>query len=167
MASCAICGSFILAGGIVADGLRFCSDQCQQKHSFTAVMQHIPMDVLAREVVAVHRGHCPKCKGKGPVDVHMGYTVWSAVHLTCWKKVPHLCCRACGVKGQLSNAAFSFFLGWWGVLGIFITPLQVLRNFVSMARPPKPLRPSRQLQDLICVMVANQLATGQLSTGPD
>lgn len=121
-------------------------------------MQQIPASELAQQIVAIHRGECPKCHGRGPVDVHMCHQVWSALVLTSWKSVPQLSCRSCGIKSQLGYTAFSLAFGWWGIpWGIFATPVQVIRNVASMLCAPDPSRPSRHLQDLVCLMMAQHL----------
>jgi hypothetical protein len=150
MAKCGYCGSMILFGGVTAGGRRFCNAQCAQSGQWLQVAAQIPADVVEKQVWEVHQGLCPVCKGRGPVDIHMGYQVWSALVLTSWKNTQRLSCRSCGIKHQLSNLAFSLVAGWWGFpLGLIMTPVQIFRNIAGMVGGPDPMKPSDKLESVV------------------
>ena len=140
MAKCAYCGTTIIFGGSRQGDLRFCNNECRNAGTLLNVSQQLPADIVREQMWAFHQGNCPKCGGRGPVDVHMSYRVWSALVVTSWSSRPHLSCRSCGVKSQLEDAAFSLVLGWWGFpWGLIATPIQVGRNLYAMSRGPTRL----------------------------
>ena len=156
MARCDACGSTILFGGSRHGDLRYCNDKCLQRGLLIANSQLIPQEVVQRRVWEVHQGNCPKCQGRGPVDVHNSYKVWSMVLLTTWQTEPQLSCRACGVKSQAGNLLFSLVLGWWGFpWGLIMTPVQVTRNLLGMFRSPDPLKPSPSLEKIVRMSLAS------------
>jgi DNA-directed RNA polymerase subunit RPC12/RpoP len=158
MASCDYCGSRILFGGVKADQGRFCNDRCYTAGALIQVSQSIPEATIQQAVWEVHQGACPKCGGRGPVDVHTSYRVWSALLLTQWSSHPEVSCRSCGVKAQLGNTAFSAILGWWGFpWGLIFTPVQVFRNLYALASPPDTTQPSALLDKHVRLNIAAQM----------
>ena len=155
MAKCDYCGSSILFGGARTGDLRFCNHRCQQAGQLIAVSNQVPPDVVQARVWAVHQGLCPKCQGKGPVDVHTAHQVWSALLLTSWKSEPQVSCRACGIKRQATGLVFSLVAGWWGFpWGLIMTPVQVVRNVSGMLSGPDPQKPSAQLERIVRLSMA-------------
>lgn len=146
MASCATCGSTILFGATKVGALQFCNAGCQSKghlHILAAQVSDYEAYGFARRI---HAGPCPKCAGPGPVDNHMSYRVWSAFIVTQWQSRSHITCRACGIKAQLGDIGYSALLGWWGFpWGILMTPVQIIRTFIGIAKPPKQSEPSAKL----------------------
>jgi hypothetical protein len=158
MAACNYCGSNIIFGGARDGNLRFCNARCQQAGAFLAISNKIPETQVQESVWKLHQGACPKCGGSGPVDVHQGFRVWSALFLTRWSNSQQLSCRSCGAKKQMADAAFSLVLGWWGFpWGMILTPIQVGRNLMSVARPPEASKPSPQLEKALRIAMAKQL----------
>ena len=161
MAQCDYCHSMILFGGVIDGGLRFCNQTCHSNGLHLLLVDKLPADVVEHHVNLVHQGNCPKCGGPGPVDVHTTHTVWSALVLTSWKSTPEVSCQGCGTKSMLLATASSMILGWWGFpWGLIVTPVQVGRNLYGLASSPDPLTPSPQLQKLIKLHLASQLASG-------
>ena len=115
MAKCAYCGTTILFGGKRDGDLRFCNQKCFQKSDVVRFAQRLPDDVVQKEAATVHQGTCPRCQGPGPVDVHVSYRVWSAIHVTQWSSRPQISCRSCGVKSKVRDMLYCLALGWWGV----------------------------------------------------
>jgi hypothetical protein len=152
----------VLFGGKQQEQMRFCNDRCLQQGTLLAISRQVPDDLVRQSVGAVHRGLCPQCNGSGPVDVHVSHRVWSALLLTSWVSRPQVSCRACGVKRQLGDAAFSLVLGWWGLpWGLIMTPVQVGRNLVGLVTAPDPSKPSAQLEKLVRLNIAAQAAARQ------
>ncbi len=112
MAKCAYCGTTIIFGGISDNDLRFCNQECHQKGYALILSRELPQDVVNQQVKEIHQGLCPKCQGKGPVDVHLSYQVYSLLLFTSWSSKPNICCRGCGIKRQIGGAIFSLLLGW-------------------------------------------------------
>jgi len=159
VAKCDFCGTTIIIGGKRDGNFRFCNDRCREKGYVLSLAKHVPRDVLDRNMEDVFRGSCPRCRGLGPVDVHMIHRVWSALVLTSWSSTPQVCCRSCATKSQIGGIFYSLFLGWWGFpWGIVLTPVQIVRNLVGLVRGPDPARPSEGLRKLILVSLGEQLA---------
>jgi hypothetical protein len=162
MAKCAYCGTTILFGGKKDGDLRFCNETCCEKGVAVRIARRLPEDEVQKRAAVVHQGNCPKCGGPGPVDVHVSYRVWSAVHLTSWQSRPQVSCRSCGVKHLLGDTAFSFLLGWWGFpFGLIVTPIQLFRNIVGLASSPDPTLPSEALASLVRADLAAQVVRQQ------
>jgi len=154
MAKCAKCGATILFGGERDGDRRYCRAECLQNRLIADASKHLPEDVLERQVEAVHQGPCPNCGGPGPVDVHTSHRVLSFLVATSWSSRPQLCCRRCGVKAKLADAAYCAALGWWGVpWGLLATPIQIGRNFIGMATRPDPNAPSADLRRHVKLMI--------------
>ena len=146
MATCAYCGETIVFGGVKASGLRFCNATCQGKARTLAAAAPMPDDAVAELARQIHSGPCPRCRGPGPVNVHVAYWVWSALAFTRWGNQQQVSCRRCAVKAQSGRLALSAAFGWWGFpYGILITPVQVGRTAMAIAAPPKPEQPSTRL----------------------
>jgi DNA-directed RNA polymerase subunit RPC12/RpoP len=155
MAKCDYCGSTIIFGGKRDANGRFCNQKCQARGGLLAVSRQLPEPGVQEQVWKAHQGLCPKCKGAGPVDVHVGHKVWSALLLTSWSSTPQISCRSCGLKTQLGNAVFSLVLGWWGFpWGLLLTPIQIGRNLYGIANPPDPSKPSAQFEKIVRMNIA-------------
>lgn len=155
MAKCAYCGTRVFFGGVQNEGLTFCNQECEAEGFVVAVSHQVPSDLVAERVREVHAGTCPRCGGRGPVDVHMTYRVWSAGYITQWSSRPHVACRGCGIRAGLGDTAFSFFLGWWGFpWGFIMTPVQLVRNVVGMIRGPGGESPTPALENLVRLELA-------------
>lgn len=162
MASCSTCSKMILFGGRRLDGLRFCSDDCMAQGHVVVQARAFPDDVVLDSVREVHMGLCPVCGGSGPVDLHTSHEIWSLLLLTSWKSIPRISCRSCGVKRQVSGLFFSLFAGWWGIpWGIFMTPVQIVKNVIGLASPPNPMQPSDGLQTQMRLILAEQVLLGE------
>ncbi len=158
MARCSYCGSSILFGGVSEGKLRFCNANCHRQGYLLALADQIPEDLMAEHLAEVHQGDCPKCGGPGPIDVHTSYSVWSALVLTSWRSNPQVCCRSCGIKAKLGGAVSSGVLGWWGFpWGLFVTPIQVVRNLAGVLSSPNPTVPSAQLENIVRVNLAARI----------
>jgi hypothetical protein len=157
MAKCDFCGSTILLGGKRDGELRFCNDRCREHGALIALAKQVPDELVHQRTWAIHQSRCPRCQGEGPVDVHVSHRVWSALLLTSWSSRPQVCCRACGVKGQARDALFSLALGWWGLpFGLFVTPIQIVRNIAAMLHAPDSSQPSERLERIVRVTLASQ-----------
>jgi len=160
MGRCGYCGTFMLFGGLRDAQSRYCNERCRNAGRLTAASRQVPDDVVRQQVWALHRGPCPQCRGRGPVDVHVSYWVWSAVLLTRWGSAPAISCRSCARKRQLTNLGFSVLFGWWGFpWGLILTPLQIVRNVIGLVRGPDDTQPSRQLAQLARLGMASHAPT--------
>jgi hypothetical protein len=160
MASCANCGTFILFGGKDLNGQKYCSDGCLEKGYLLAMTGDIPHDIVMQQVESLHQGQCPQCHGRGPVDIHTSYRVWSALVLTSWNSPVQISCRSCGIKSQVGSTFFCLFLGWWGFpFGLLMTPVQIIRNIVAMCGGPNPSRPSPELERVVRLLIAQHVAS--------
>ena len=157
MAKCAYCNATILFGGVYREELRFCNENCREHGVLLTVADQVPGEIVEQAVWEVHQGACPRCRGTGPIDVHTSHRIWSAVIFTSWRSTPHVACRRCGMRAQLADGAFSLLFGWWGIpWGLFMTPVQVVRNVVALSRGPDPLKPSDELAKMIRLSIGSQ-----------
>ncbi len=164
MAKCATCNSTILFGAKRHNGLEFCNDKCLRSGVLFPVLNNIPEDVVNEAVRNVHEGACPKCEGRGPVDIHTSHSIWSLFIMTQWKSTPRMLCRSCGIKSQLWEAFTAAIVGWWGVpWGIFGTPIQIARNIGGVIKGPDPLVPSEELKRVIGLNMASNIVQQQRS----
>jgi hypothetical protein len=156
MARCGYCDTTIIFGGLRDNDARYCNERCRNAGSLLTASLKVPEDVVRQQVWALHRGPCPKCKGRGPVDVHVSYWVWSAVVLTRWGSRPMVACRSCARKSQLANIGFSVLFGWWGFpWGLCLTPVQIFRNGMGLVAGPDDGQPSQQLGKLVRLGIAS------------
>jgi hypothetical protein len=161
MASCAYCCSFVFFGGKKQDGLVFCNTNCQERGFLTRIAESIPDDQVESFVQEVHNGPCPNCDGRGPIDLYTSYRVYSALFLTQWYSRPLVCCRSCGVKNAIGSTFYSAILGWWGIpWGLLVTPIQVIRNMISLVSAPDPTRPSPAFKHILRLQLAASLVEG-------
>ena len=162
MAKCETCGTTILFGGVRDGDLRFCNEKCHRDGQWLRVAGQLPPDLVASQVAQVHQGSCPKCRGRGPVDVHNSYKVWSLLILTSWSTQPQVSCRSCGRKSQIGYTFFSLLCGWWGFpWGLIVTPVQLGRNLVALFSGPDPGHPSPQLESIVRRTLAAHVASSQ------
>jgi len=158
MAKCAYCGTTVLFGGKKTDGFTFCNATCLAKGQVMLVAKQVPDEAVSRAAQTIYSGPCPVCKGQsGPIDVHTSHTVTSFILMTSWSSSPRVSCKSCGVKSQLGAMAHSLFLGWWGFpWGILITPVQVVKNVIGMARRGESHAPSTELERMVRLNIASQ-----------
>ncbi len=168
MAKCSYCGSSIIFGGKRDGDLTFCNERCLEKGIVVRFAQRLPDDVVQERVATIHQGNCPRCHGRGPVDVHVSYRVWSAILHTSWSSRPQVSCQSCGVKSRVCDAFFCLFFGWWGFpWGLILTPIQLLRNIGGLLSSPDPSRASDALTSIARVSLATEvIAEQEAGKGP-
>ncbi len=155
MSKCAACGRTILFGGVKDGANRFCNATCQRNAALHQAAAQVPAEQISQQVRTIHSGRCPKCHGPGPVDVHESYRVWSAVLVTQYRTNQTIACRRCGTRARLGDLAISTVAGWWGFpFGLIMTPVQIVRNLVSMAKTPDPRQPSPRLEEVVQLQLA-------------
>ena len=160
MASCSYCDSFILFGGQTDASGRYCNEDCQQAGNLLAISHELPMDRMEGMIREVHQGSCPRCRGRGPVDVHKAHQIWSAIILTSWASKPELSCKSCAVKRQIGATLLSGVVGWWGIpWGLVMTPVQIIRNVIGICGGPSPAKPSELLERMVRIQVAAEAWT--------
>jgi hypothetical protein len=76
-----------------------------------------------RHLNDLHRGKCPICKRRGPVDVHRSYVAWSILFVPFWTRMTEVCCRSCGVKLQVGGIVSSTLFGLWGIPFCWMIPI--------------------------------------------
>ncbi len=157
----------ILFGGKREGELRFCNDKCYQSALLVRLAEKINPAVIQQKIAEVHQGQCPRCQGRGPVDVHKAHRVWSALVMTSWSSSPEISCRGCASRRQLGAILFSGALGWWGFpWGIIFTPVQVIRNVIEMAGGPNAQQPSPLLERAVRMNAAAILAEAMNANRP-
>ena len=162
MKRCKYCDSLIVIGGVGRGKLRYCNAQHERAAYYLERSEAIPASVIDDHVREVHGGQCPRCSGRGPVDVFSSHRVWSALLFTTWSSREHVCCRSCSIRSQLADTLFSLLLGWWGFpWGFIVTPIQITRNLWAIAFPPNYNRPSDKLRKRVSINLAQ--TTGNYS----
>jgi len=155
MKKCMTCGTTILLGGKSDGESHYCSTRCQQQGVLLKHSRQLPAAEVEQKIMSIHQGLCPKCHGSGPVDLHVSHRVWSALYVTSWQSRQQMCCTSCGNRNKLGDAAFSLLLGWWGIpWGLVMTPIQIGKNLVGLARPLDSSRPSLRLENAVRMQMA-------------
>ena len=149
MPRCHSCQSMIVFGGERVHSLHFCNNQCRTKGLQRLAETHLPAELVHEHTLNLHRGECPICQGEGPVDLHQAYWVGSALYFSRFGSTAQVSCRRCARWSQLRYTFQSLGVGWWALPGIFMTPIQVLRNVFAMFSPPHPHHPSPRLQEFV------------------
>lgn len=144
MVHCAFCNSLILLKGKRSGSLIFCNDSCLANGKILLEGQNIPDYVVERTAREIHNGLCPRCGGQGPIDVIKAYHVWTFHFHSSGKVFLQLSCHRCGIKKQIKTSLLCILTGLWGI-GIFIVPIQIIRNIAAMAKAPDMLNPSMDL----------------------
>lgn len=132
-----------------------------QSDLWLAVSQQIPADIVRERVRSVFNGACPKCAGPGPIALHSSHRVVSALFVTSWKTQTALACKTCGNKARIRDGLVSLGLGWWGLVGLVMTPVQIVRNIRSFWFESDANQPSQALENLVRREMAEDLVTGQ------
>ncbi|MEO7135110.1 MAG: hypothetical protein ABI024_12925 [Vicinamibacterales bacterium] len=128
-----------------------------------AVSQQIPADIVGERVRSVFNGACPQCAGPGPIALHTSHRVVSALFVTSWKTHTALACKTCGNKARFRDGLVSLALGWWGLVGLVMTPVQVVRNISSFWFESRANQPSQALENLVRREMAQALVIAQRS----
>lgn len=163
MATCGYCGETIVFGGVKAGDLRFCNGKCLERARVARAAAPVSEEAVEDLARQIHSGPCPRCQGPGPVDVHMAYWVWSALAFTRWGHQQRVSCRGCAARAQAGRLVQSAVLGWWGFpWGLVMTPVQVCRTAMALARPPRREEPSARLRQVArAYLMANPRAKGE------
>lgn len=98
--------------------------------------------IVIAEANRIHAGPCPVCKGPGPVDFYKSHWVQSYVVVTRFGTHAAFSCRPCRNKQWLTDTTTTVAMGWWGMHGLLITPVQLVKNAVDFYAGPTPTRPS-------------------------
>ena len=159
MAICATCGTTLIFGGVKDGKKRYCNQKCYEADEFNRFADKIPDEIVEQVTKKIHDSHCPKCEGSGPVDIHHSYSIYSVIVFTSWKTNENLVCKKCASKQQTVDLIGSLFLGWWGFpLGLIMTPIQLVRNIISLGKNPGAQGPSGNLRQHARLMIAaNQM----------
>lgn len=167
MNNCSYCNSLILFGGRKVGDFVFCNDRCAGQAQALVASRYVPAEVVEEVAKKVHEGECPRCHGRGPVDVHTSHSVWSALLLTSWKSKPVICCRSCGIKNQVFSGFGSAVFGWWGFpWGLVMTPVQIIRNICAVFSPPDAMKPSAALKKHVAVSLGAQMLAAKKTPPP-
>ena len=145
--ACPTCGSSILFGGIRDGKKKYCSKKCYEADEINRVAATIPDEAVEVFSNNLHHGHCPKCNGAGPIDIHKSYSVYSVLIYTKWQTNEHILCKGCASKQQTTDLVGSLLLGWWGFpFGLIVTPIITIMNVAAMFQNPGIKGPSRALK---------------------
>jgi len=154
--ACPTCGTSVLFGGVKVGNKRYCSKKCYEADEINRVAAQIPNEHVEQLANELHSGMCPKCKNRGPVDIHKSHSVYSVIFITKFETRAHLLCKKCATKQQATDLIGSLLLGWWGIpFGILITPIQIIKNVISMCQNPGINGPSDDLKQRARLILAS------------
>ena len=154
--ACPTCGKTVLFGGVKDAKRRYCSKKCYEADEINRVAAQIPNEHVERLAHELRNGICPKCKGHGPIDIHKSHSVYSVIIYTKYETHELLLCKKCATKQQTIDLIASLLLGWWGIpFGLIITPIQIIRNVISMSQNPGINGPSDDLKERARLILAS------------
>jgi len=161
MPSCTNCNRLLVPmEGIQLGEELFCGARCMSSGSVILRANSLPSDVIQGMVQQAHSGPCPVCRlQRGAVDVHYAHKIASFFIFSTWSSAPQISCTHCAIKRQSLALVYCILVGWWGFpWGILGTPVQVVRNIISMVKSgKKPIQPSAQLERFVRIAAALQL----------
>ena len=162
--TCDHCGSSLFPNGFVDQGQRFCSDACLRTLRSLEATANMPAHEILDHAMRIRSGPCPKCRRRNGInDARRQYWVWSALVFASWGHDCRIQCRSCGVRGNLECIGSSLLLGPWSVKGIFLTPLQIVRNIGEMMKKD-PESPSDECLQLTRLQLGRELV-GRRASG--
>ncbi|MBX3441502.1 MAG: hypothetical protein KF774_03785 [Planctomyces sp.] len=157
MARCAGCNK-IMFGGVERDGLRYCNDGCADAAAIQSTWSDIPEDLVVERARDILNGPCPECGNHGNVDWHTAHYVWSFLVMTSYKSTPRVCCVGCARRAHIMATLSNVCFGWWGFpWGLLMTPVQVCKNVVGLARCGASDEPSDTLRTIVRTELAAAL----------
>lgn len=155
MARCGNCGKVILYGGLRYGSEVYCSSDCYEMAPILEVAPLVPADLVDQQVQQAYHGKCPLCGRPGPVELHKSYQVVSLIIAVQWGTYSHVCCSRCARIKVLRDSLVCLLLGWWGV-GLFITPIQLVRNVASFVSAGRSFGPSDELRETVRIGIARR-----------
>ena len=79
-------------------------------------------------------GSCEFCGAHAPVaDIHYRQNTGLLV-MRQTKEWAGQACRKCGLEWFWKSTLHTFFLGWWGTISLFITPIFIIGNVYSVTK---------------------------------
>src|SRR5262245_15028825 len=127
MPTCHTCKATILFGGMRDPGGRsYCGQTCYDKRALLADL--IPLGFAEEKARQLYEGDCPRCGGRGPVELHTTHVVFSFAIVSHHEEKQVICCQACGTRERLKAILMCGLCGWWGMHGLILTPVQIARN---------------------------------------
>lgn len=155
MNRCAACNHLILWGGEWAGSDRFCGMDCLHSWPLFSVSSELPDNLVREHAEVVFAQECPRCGGRGPVDVHFSSYMWSLVVYSSIRSVPIVACRRCAHRRQAVDALGTLLCGWWSFpVGVLGTPIVVGRNLLRMMLKGRRAEPSKDLLRLVRLRLA-------------
>lgn len=159
MKKCDQCEATLLFGGVVEGRYRFCTETCRDRYAEAVAEAELPDGYVYEKALEFMAGDCPKCGCAGPVAVHTSHWIFSYGVGTSYKSLPETSCGRCGKIEKVKALAYCSLLGWWGPIGLIVTPFQILRNIFDPAPPPAD-EPTPQLLALVRQGLAMYLMAG-------
>ncbi len=161
--TCDHCGKSTFPNGFVDRGQRFCSQACQQTLRSLEATANTPAHEILDHAMRIRSGPCPKCgRRNGINEARRQYWVWSALVFASWGQDCRIQCRRCGVMGNLECIGSSLLLGPWSIKGVFLTPVQIVRNIAEMMRTD-PGSPSDECLQLTRLQLGRELVMRRAS----
>lgn len=155
--TCDHCGKSIFPGGFMDEGQRFCSQACLETLRSLEATANTPVQDIIDFANHMRSSPCPECRGlNGVNEARTQHWIWSALVMVSWGHESRIQCRRCGLKDNLECIAAGLFLGPWSIKGVFLTPVQIVRNIGEMVRVD-PDTPSDELLYLVRLHLGREM----------
>jgi len=128
------------------EGQKFCSSDCLRQARLLERAILLAPDLVAEHAESMRRRPCPRCKSRlSMLEMRPAFHIVSAFFI-CSRHADHeFLCRRCGIRRNVFASIVDFFLGWWSLPGLFVTPIFIYRNIREAYRDRFDAKPSRQL----------------------
>jgi hypothetical protein len=157
MPTCDTCGATILFGGQRdAGGRAYCGQNCYEKRRRLPA-DVIPLGFAEEKARLVYEGDCPRCGGRGPVELHAAHVIYSFAVVSHQDEKQIICCQACGTRERLKAILMCGVCGWWSMHGLIMTPIQIARNLHGLMSNGETSKPSSTLVSKVREELTRQL----------
>ena len=141
------------------EGRIYCGGSCLKQFEIDDLAERISEDEVKARAKSMRRSGCPLCRDDDPVDIHSAHYVWSLVLVSFYHTEMRLSCLSCAKTRQFRAIISCVGLGCWGLPGIILVPMQVVRNLIGLLWPHGRKQASEDLE----WMAAQQLAAEQIA----
>jgi hypothetical protein len=142
---CDFCGRSTHLGAVYDGPQKFCTQTCLRNARLYELSVDLAPDLVLQHAHALSVKPCPRC-GRTTTPLEMWPQRWVTSIWWCYAANGHtLCCTRCGRIYALQAAVYCLVLGWWSVVGLFVTPVAITRNLRVARRGREGESPSPQL----------------------
>ncbi|MEI7815209.1 MAG: hypothetical protein WCJ13_10545 [Coriobacteriia bacterium] len=130
MEYCGKCGTPILSGAKVADGVSYCCQRHLEQDTVRRdLMAAVPPDEVQRLATEYRNGCCPECGGAGPVDVYLAIDGGGII-----TRKRFLACKDCSDRKLRSAQRSTYMFGFLRLPTMISSPSVLSHNRAEMQR---------------------------------